>query len=76
MNVLPQAMTQMMDQRINSVAYFKLLSELMKFLLSVSPSKLARDKDDQWVRFTPRSKTFFFFASVTSVGVLWVDLAL
>ena len=63
MNVLPQAMTQMMDQKINSVVYFKLLSEPMKFLLSVSPSKFARDKDDQirtsWVRFTPRSKTFF-----------------
>ena len=32
-----------MDQRINSVVYFKVLSETMKLLLSVSPSKVMGD---------------------------------
>ena len=37
----------MKDQRISSVVYVKLLNESgMKFLLSVSPSKVMRDRDD------------------------------
>ena len=44
MKVEPQALrTIMIDQRINSVAYVQVLSEPMKFLLSVNSSKEMED---------------------------------
>ena len=42
--VLLVLMTQMMDQRINSAVYIKVLSEPMNFPLSVSPSKKMEDR--------------------------------
>ena len=44
MNVVLLALTtQMMDQRINSTVYVKVLSEPMKFPLGISPSKEVGD---------------------------------
>ena len=51
----------MMDQRISSVVYVKLLNEPgMKLLMSVSPSKETRDRDDILVgkrKLEERNKT-------------------